>query len=56
MFSNSAGIVFFPFGLAATGELDLIATEMLAFPPKSSINKNDSDLDRDPRNGKTTPI
>ena len=35
-----------------TVELDLIATEMLAFPSNSSRNKNDSDL----KNGKTTPI
>ena len=27
-----------------TVEPDLIATEMLAFPSKSSVNKNDSDL------------
>ena len=36
----------------STVEPDLIATEMLAFPSKSSRNKNDSDL----INGKTTPI
>ena len=35
-----------------TVEADLIAREMLAFPSKSSGNKNDSD----PINGKTTPI
>ena len=32
-------------------EPDLIVTEMLAFPSKSSINKKDSD----PINGKTIP-
>ena len=35
-----------------TIELDLIATEILAFPYKLSRNKNDSD----PINEKTTPI
>ena len=35
-----------------TVKLDLIVTEMLAFPSKSSTNKNDSD----PLNEKTTPI
>ena len=35
-----------------TVELDLIATEMLAFPSKSSRHTNDSD----PIKGKTTPI
>ena len=36
----------------ATIETDLIATEMLAFPSKSSRNK----IDSDPLNEKTTPI
>ena len=36
----------------AAVEPDLIATEMLAPPSKSSRNQNDSD----PVNGKTTPI
>ena len=36
----------------STVQPDLIVTEMLAFPSKSSRNKNDSD----PINGKTTPI
>ena len=36
----------------STVEPGLIATEMLAFPSKSSRNKNDSD----PLDGKTTPI
>ena len=35
-----------------TVEPDLIATEMLEFPSKSSRNKNDSD----PINGNTDPI
>ena len=35
-----------------TVEPNLIATEILVFPSKSSRNKNDSD----PINGKTTPI
>ena len=39
-------------GLKTTVELDLIATEMLAFPSKLSRNKNDSD----PISGRTTPI
>ena len=38
--------------IIVTVESDLIATEMLAFPSKSSRNKNDSD----PINGKTTLI
>ena len=39
-YSWSALVILCP----TTVELDLIVTEMLAFPLKSSINKNDSDL------------
>ena len=34
----------FDFEIGATVEPDLIATEMLAFPSKSSRSKDDSDL------------
>ena len=41
-----------PVSSADTVESNLIATEMVAFPSKSSRNNNDSD----PVNGRTTPI
>ena len=41
-----------PRGNSATVELDLIVTEMLAFPSRSPRSKNDSNS----INGKTTPI